>query len=136
MGISQRALTELTGTRGWARLVGVIAILAGIGIFILGLVGAQQFQRAFTPFSGVPSSAFSTGVLVATTILAALCVTYGGLLLGFTTRVSRLLNTASHEDLVSSMRRLRAFWIFFGIVTSLWFAYTLFNLLGGSSLTR
>jgi hypothetical protein len=132
-GVTQGVVNELSRTRGWTLLLGILAIILGVVVLIGGLKVAGDYNRysrsrSYSYYDSGTGTA-STVTVVLTVVGAGVFLTYGILLIGFSSAVRRLVNYGQPENLVDSLRRQRTFWVFWGIVSILWFILTLLGFL-------
>jgi hypothetical protein len=116
-GVTQGVIAELSGTRGWTQFMAILAFLIAGAALLFSTMGAGAIDQLFgalnMPFG---KSTASTVVLIIGGVVAVIAATYGALLSGFSSAVSRLQRSGSESDLAAALDKQRAFWVFWGIL--------------------
>jgi hypothetical protein len=117
-GVTQGIVFQLAKTKGWTRLIGVLAIIGAVAIIIMAIAGGalldSMLHRMNLPF---PTGAAKVIVLGIGLVIGGIAFTYGFLLNSFSSATTRLMATSSERDLEEALDRQRAFWLFWGILS-------------------
>jgi|GEM_PF-3092132 len=129
-GVTQGVVRELSGTKGWTRFFGVIAIIIALCVLLFAFAAQTSFDRVMQawhlPFP--PSEAY-TIVIVVAVFFAALAFLYGYFLNGFSSAVNKLERTGTESDLALALNRQRLYWVFSGIISVLFLLFTAYNVI-------
>ncbi len=116
-GVTQAVADELRGTRGWTQFMAILAFIIAGAALLFSTMGASAVDTLFSALHlPVGKSAAAVVVLIIGGVVAAIAITYGVLLSGFSSAVSRLQRSGSESDLVAALDKQRAFWVFWGIL--------------------
>jgi hypothetical protein len=129
-GVTQGVVRELSGTKGWAKFVGVLMCIFAVLIAIVAIVAQRYMEQMLRtlnlPFSASQAVMFVTIIAL---IAAVVIAVYGVLLVGFSSRIAKLEDTGSEADLASALDRQRVYWTFAAIVSIIMLLFSLYGMI-------